>query len=296
MTLIFMERFFGVHAFYAIPELVKKTTLSDPVAKLRAFTFLGMLKDSRVIESFSEALNDPSWKIRSAAIRAIGEVLNTRRLEALVPMKQIFEEAVAQNNPGIIQRYLGGDDTKVHAVLSVVARTIPLEYKTYKIYAKIASAEEKEEIVDDFVVFVFDNLEKILPVLKKWVVDIKDSSKISERLVPHVIDMDPAVRKSAVYSLGQMHYRPAIPEIVALLKDPHLWVRDSAVLSLALFQDEAIQPLARSLRREGAPFKILAMDVLARIKSNPSKKLIERYLDDADKNVRRAARKALSGF
>jgi len=296
MTLIFMERFFKVHAFHALSELVEKMRNLDPVAKVRAFYFLGLLKDSRVLDYFAEALNDPSWEIRSAAIRAIGEVLNIRRLKVLVPMMQAFDEALAQNNPGIIKRYLGNDDSRVNEVLSVVVRTIPLEYKTYKRYEEMSSIEKREKIMNDFAAFVFKNLDKILPVLERWVADINHSSEISERLMPYVVDLDPAVRKSAVYSLGQMNYRPAIPEIMALFKDPHLWVRDTAVLSLALFQDEALYPLAQSLRRESPSFKILAMDVLARIKSNQSKTLAERYLDDADENVRRAARKALSSF
>jgi HEAT repeat protein len=296
MTLIFMERFFKIHAFHAMSELVRKIRNPDPVAKLRAFYFLGLLKDSRVLEYFVEGLNDPSWKIRSAAVRAIGEALNIGRLKVLVPMMQTFDEALAQNNPDIIKRYLGNDDSKVNEMLSVVVRTIPLEYKNYKRYAEMSSIKKKEKIVNDFVAFLSNNLDKILPVLERWVADINHSSEISERLMPTIVDLDPAVRKSAAYSLGQMNYRPAIPEIIALLKDPHLWVRDTAVLSLALFQDEALYPLAQSLRRESPPFRILAMDVLAQIKSKQSKTLVERYLDDADEGVRRAARKAFSSL
>lgn len=296
MTLIFMERFLKVHAFLAIPELVKKTRSPDPVAKARAFYFLGMLKDSRTLEYFTEALNDPSWKIRSAAIRAVGEVLDIRRLKVLAPMKQTFDEALDQNNPGIIYQYFEGDDCRVTEALSVIIRAFPLEYQIYKLYSEKAPTEKRERNMKDFVALVFDNLDKILPVLERWVADINHSSEISERLMPYVLDLDPAVRKSAAYSLGQMNYAPAIPEIIFLLKDPHLWVRDTAVLSLALFQNEALYPLARSLRREGPSFKILAMYVLARIKSTQSKSLAERYLDDDDESVRRAARKAISGF
>jgi len=296
MTLIFMERFFKVHAFHAIPELVKKARSSDPVAKARAFYFLGMLKDSRVLEYFVEALNDPTWRIRSAAIRALGEILNKKRLNVLVPMSQAFYEALTQNSPGIIKRYLENDDYKVHAVLSVIARAISLEYHMYKRYAEMYSSDKKENLANDFAGLVFHYLDKTLPVLERWIEDINHSEEVAERLMPHVVDIDPAVRKSAAYSLGQMNYRPAIRELISLFNDPHLWVRDTAVLSLALFEDEALYPLVLSLMREGPSFKILAMDVLARIKSDQSKALVERYLNDADESVRRAARQAFSRF
>lgn len=296
MTLILMERFFKIHAFHSIPELVVKTRSADPIAKTRAFHFLGMLKDSRVLGYCTEALNDPSWKIRSAAITAIGDILNTGRLKSLLPMMQAFVKALAQNNPRILERYLGEDDGRAHEVLSVLVRVIPLEYKTYKSYEEMPSTKKGKEVVCNFVNLVYKNLSTIIPVLEKWIADINRSSELSERLMPYVLDIDPAVRKSAAYSLGRMQYPPAIPEILALLKDPHLWVRDTAVLSLALFQEDAIHPLTRCLGREDSSFKILAMDVLKRIKDIRSKKLIEKYLDHADEGVRRAAQNALSDF
>ena len=156
--------------------------------------------------------------------------------------------------------------------------------------------KKREEALLNLAALLYENLATIIPVLKKWIADINHSSDISERLMPHIMEMDPAVRKSAAYSLGKMQYRPAISEILTLFKDPHLWVRDAAVLSLALFQDEALPQLSRSLERENSSFKILAMDVLKRINSVRSKKLIEKYLDHGDEGVRRAAQKALSGF
>lgn len=74
MSLIFMDRFFTVHAFEALQELTKKTQDPDPLVKSRAFHFLGRLKDSRTLKYCFEALNNPSWRVRSSAMRALGDL------------------------------------------------------------------------------------------------------------------------------------------------------------------------------------------------------------------------------
>ena len=106
-------------------------------------------------------------------------------------------------------------------------------------------------------------------------------------------DPDPSVKKAAGYTLGQMVYRPAIPQLLALLKDPNLWVRDAAVLSLALFESESLHPIDRAMPTETKSFKILALDVFARIRGKQSKAIIEKYINDPDEDLRRAAKRAI---
>jgi len=50
------------------------------------------------------------------------------------------------------------------------------------------------------------------------------------------------------------------------------------------------------MSRKGPSFKIIAIDVLARIKSDWAKAIIEKYLNNFDRGVRIAARRALSCF
>ena len=292
MSLIFMEKFFAVHAFHALRELMQKTEDHDPIVKSRAFYYIGRLKDSRALECSLEALNDPWWKIRSNAIRAVGEILDKRRLEILIPMKEALDEALRENDPHIIKDYLK-DDEKIPMVLSVIARTIPLDYKTYIKYEKFPSNEEKERLLRGYVHFIHDHLAKMVSLLKRWIMDINESTAIAKRLMVFLNYSDPAVKKAAAYSLGQMKYWPAIPRLLSLINDPSLWVRDATLLSLALFGDDILDPLDLAMEQGTASFKILAFDALARIKSGRSKTIIEKYLGDIDQNVRRAAGKAL---
>ncbi len=295
MSLIFMKKFFRVHAFHALPELVKKTQSSNPVDRVRACYYLGLLKDSRALKCLIGALNDPSWRIRSSAARALGEILNKHRLFVLTPMKEAFDKAQKNNDPAVIGHYLE-DRERVTALLSVIVRAMPLEYHKYRRYAEMASTAAGTDVLTDIIDLTFNNLDKILPVLRTWIMDINDSEEMAKKLVQYVIDLDPAVRKAAAYSLGQMNYEPAIRELIALLKDPDLWVRNSVVLSLSLFGNRAVYPLGLSMSRKGPSFKIIAIDVLARIKSDRAKSLIEKYLNNSDRGVRIAARRAMSGF
>ena len=295
MSLIFMERVFTVHAFHSISELIKKSEDSDPLIKSRAFHYLGKLKDSRALTYCVDALKNSSWGVKSAAIRTIGEILNKKRLKILMPMKEVFDKALKANDPDIIRDYLG-EDKKIIMVLSVLARSVPLDYQTYLGYKEMPSNGEKEKVLKDYIHFVYDNLSETIPLLKRWINDINNSADVAKKLMACIDDPDPAVRKATSYSLGQMNFLPAITKLLSLLKDPDLWVRDSTVLSLAMFKDKTLHPLDLAMEQEISSFKILGLDVLAGVRSDPAKVLIERYLDDPDKNVRRAARRALSNL
>ena len=107
---------------------------------------------------------------------------------------------------------------------------------------------------------------------------------------------DMMVQRNAAYALGQLGYRPAIPRLLPMLHAPHLWVRDAAALSLSLYGNHALGPLDRAMSVNHSAFKVIALDVLARIKTGPSKSLVEKHLHDPDPNVVRAARQALSRF
>jgi hypothetical protein len=293
MSLIFMGKLFSIHAFHAIPELIEKTGDPDPIVKSRAYYYLGSLKDTRATGCCVAALENPSWKVRSSAIRALGEILDHKRLDILLPMKHTFDEALKKNDPHIIKKYLE-DDKNIAMVLSVLARALPLDAQTYKQYAELPLIEEKA--LEQCARLVYGHLAEMNSLLEGWIKDINRSERIAERLMVYLDDPDPAVRKAAAYSLGQMNYGPAIPDLLSLLKDSHLWVRDAAVLSLTLFEDDVLSPVDIEMKREIPSFRILALDVLSGIKGDQSKALIKKYLDDPDQNVKRAARRALSKF
>jgi hypothetical protein len=207
-------------------------------------------------------------------------------------MKETFDEAMKKNDRDIIRDYLE-DDNKIMAVLSVLARAMPLDYGAYKQYSEIRIGEKKEKILKEYVDFVSNHLKEMIPLLERWIGDINRSEVVAKELMDHLNDSNPAVKRAAAYSLGQMKHQPAIPQLLSLLKDPDLWVRDAAALSLALFEDEVIPLLDLAMQHESSSFKIIALDILAGIKDEETGAVIEKYLDDLHQNVKRAAGQAL---
>lgn len=295
MSFIFMDTFFKVHAAVAIPQLIEQAKNPDPLIKSRTLYFLGHLKDTRVLDTFIEALGHPSWKVKASAIRGIGETLDHGRLDALLPMAKALEDSLEQKELRILDSYLE-DGNNAAKLLSMVIRAVPMDYRTYEKFSEGLSGKNKEKVLSDFSHYVFERSQKILPLLEKWIQDIQTSEEIAKHLMPFMNNSEPMVRKASVYAIGQLHYEPAIPHLVSKLDDTHHWVRDATVLSLVLLKEKALPEIEAAFIKSTPSFKILAFDVLAGIKSERSKTLIQAYLEDPHDNVQRAAKNTLAGF
>lgn len=292
LSLRLMNELFGVHAYDAVPALIEVINPSDPLVKSRALYFLGRIKDSKALKICMEGLEDPSWRVKAAAIRAIGEILDKRRLQVLQPMKQVVLKSLEGNDPNLIKGYLS-DGKNALRVLSVLSSAVAMDYQTHKRYERMGLQKEKGDTVEEYVHFVFDHLDELRLILERWTGDFRQSPSAAKRLMPYLSDPKPALRKTAAYALGQMNEKSALPKLIALLNDLNLEVRDATVLSIAYFQDEAIDPVRLAMKEESTSFKILALDVLSKMESERAKALLEEYLDDPNPNVRRMAKQAL---
>ena len=292
LSLNLMNELFTAHAYYAVPALIEAINASDPLLKSRALYFLGRLQDSKALKGCIKALDDPSWRVKSAAMWAIGEILNEGRLQVLKPMKQAITNTLERNDPSLIKGYLtdGGNALRV---LSVLSHIIPIDYQNHERYERMGLQKEEGDALQEYVNLVFDHLAELWVTLERQIEDFRQSPSVAKRLMPYLNDPHPALRKRAAYSLGQMNEKSAIPKLVALLKDPNLQVRDASVLSLAHFENDALDPLRLAMKGEHPSFKILALDVFSRINNDRAKELIEEYLNNPDPNVRRMARQAL---
>ncbi len=297
MARLFMNRLFAVHAYQAIPALLPKAEDPDPLIRARALEQLGRLKDTRALEASRKAARASAWRVRAAAVRALGDILDQGRLETLAPMKVALGEALEKDDPAVIEHYLEVDDRRSAALLSVIARAVPLDYDTYKhLAAPPAGADEREAFRKAHARVALVQAAVAAPLVGGWIQDISHSADIAEALLVHLTDPDPAVKAAAAHALGQLRYHPAIPDLVPLLNDPRLQVRDATVLSLALFEGEAVDPVAAAMAAGSAALRITALDTLARIKTEESRSLIERYCTDPYQGVRRAAALALRNF
>ncbi len=292
MTLIFLEKVFTIYAFHARQILKGKLSDPDPLIQSRTLYYLGNLKDSRDLKDFFGILTHPSWKVRAIAIRAIGEILNRERLDILIPMKKALDDAAGEHPVPVLESFLINQE-HVNQLLSVLVRAFPMDYETYKKYKEKTGEGEKSKRLDSFVHLVSDHLNETHALLKIWIHDINRSWEQSERLMEFLHDPDPAVKRAAAYALGQMAYLPAIPELLDLLKDNNLWVRDAAALSLALFGEKALSPIVWQMGNEPTSFKIIALDIIAGIKGTWAKEILMEYIQNPDENIQRAAKQAL---
>ncbi|MFH1489265.1 MAG: HEAT repeat domain-containing protein [Pseudomonadota bacterium] len=291
MTLIFLEKFFSIRAFHARPFLEEKSSDPDPMVQSRALYYLGKLKDTRSLEVLSDALDRPSLKVRSNAVGAIGEVLDRKRLEDLVPMKKALDDASLKKDRRALEGYF--DEDRLPHLLSVMVRSLPMDVEMILKIEETSPAGEGGLTLEDFSGLVGDHLDELRSLLSEWIDAIRQSESTSKRLVPFIGDPDPAMRKAAAYALGQMNYLPAVPRLLSLLEDPRLWVRDAAVLSLSLFGESALPSVISTMEGASPSFRILALDILSRIKGERSKEMIKKALQDPDQDVRRAARRAM---
>ncbi|MFC1821840.1 HEAT repeat domain-containing protein [Thermodesulfobacteriota bacterium] len=293
MSIGVMTRFFTVHAYLALPELIKAAGEGDTLSRSRALYFLGLLKDTRALQVCLAAIEKPSWRVKAGAVRALGEMLNQKRLQALDPMRKTLKAALKTDDSDVIKKYLQ-DAEKIKGILSVLMRASPIDYQTYKRFEDIEPGENEKSALEEYSKFIFSHLDKMLPLLEMWIHDIHQSEDISPGLQNLLTDPEPAVKRTAAYALGQMRYEPAIPDILLLLNDSHFWVRDAAVLSLALFGETVIDPLASTLSKGTSSYKILVLDVLSRIDHERSHAVVEKYVEDPDPNVRRFANQAVN--
>lgn len=287
LSLMFMDRFFKIYGYHAVGALIKKCETDDPLVKARALYYLGALKDSKALDCVLKGAANPSWRVRSSAIRAIGEILDKERLDALGPM----QEALNRNDASALKSYLM-DREKISPLLSVLSRSAPIDHDEYQKF----SLSDGHKGITEFIQAVTGRYrEMMVPLMEQWIKDIKNSEGIAIILMPYLDDPEPAVRRATAYTLGQLRHKEALPRIAALLKDSSLKVRDTASLSLALFKEEAVPVLEEAFLHGPAGVKILGMDVLSHIPGGASKSVIKRHLSDPDENVRNAAGRACRG-
>jgi len=290
MSHFVMEKFFSAHPFYASSELTKRTNDPDPICRARALHYLGKIEDSEFVEMAMNALGDPSWRVKAMAIRIIGDLLDSRRIQSLLEIRRACTEALAANDPDPFME-LNREDEKRLVLLRVLSRLLPSGYQQLGRYSEPSSVREAQK---DFADLVFDHVVQILAVVEKWIEDIRRSDGIAIPLMGFLADSDPAVRQASAYSLGQIYHLPAIGPLLELLKDPDRWVRDAAVLSLALYKDETVRRLEPTVKGESRSFRILAIDLLSRIGNEKARVLLGTFVSDPDPHVRRAAKNALS--
>ncbi len=292
MELLTIHRVFRVYAFHAIPLLVEQTRATEPLVRIRAIQGLGMLRDTRTLDVLLNGLEEENPGVRAAAARAVGDLLEKRRLRVLCAIRDALDRSHEQSSAGPIMDYLL-EAGSTEAVLSIAARAFPLDYADYSRFLEASTARGDEAALEDCAASLFQHRSALRPILERWIRDIDRPHGAIRSIRPLLKDPEPLVRANAAYSLGQMDDTTGMESLVGLLKDDDPRVRDAAALSLVLFGDRAVEPVRLAMARGDRRMRIIGLDLLGRIDTPGSRAGVSEYLDDPARAVREAAERAL---
>jgi HEAT repeat protein len=123
--------------------------------------------------------------------------------------------------------------------------------------------------------------------------DIKTCDYPAEIVKLLQIDPNANVRASAAKSLAILHYREAIPALIAALRDEE-WVCFSALDALAHFGDEStLGPVRALLSSPSAALRYAAIEALGKFASPQARSILHDYLPKADDMEKNAVVKSL---
>ncbi len=288
MEWVVMTELFSVHAHAAFPLLYGKARDGEGAERVRALHALARLRDTRSLDACSNGLGDSEPAVRAAAARALGEMLERGRLDALAPLAQALERAGEARSIDPLAAHLS-ETGRVQAALSVAARCVGMPYGTHRRFSRLDSGGE----ATGFARFLLDRREPLERVLGRWIRDIRRPGRAGPALRALLEDPAPSVRAATAYALGQMEEASALETLPPLLRDGSASVRDAAALSLAFFGDRAVGPVSRIMDPAEAGICILGLDVLGRIDTPRARAEASGFLDHPDPVVRKAAEQAL---
>ena len=122
-------------------------------------------------------------------------------------------------------------------------------------------------------------------------------SEAAEALVPLLDDPMPAIRQTAIASLGHLRDASALDVILQRFDDPEPGVRQTAVIAVAEIGDaRAAEPLERALADERADVRFQAVVSFAQMFPNEALDAVAPLLDDEDAEVRANAAAALGAL
>lgn len=278
---IVMTELFSVHARAAFPLLYEKAVNGTGAARVRALHALAGLRDTRSLDACLNGLAAPEPAVRAAAGRALGEMLERGRLDALAPLARALERAGEARSVDPLTAHLADED-RMQAALSVATRCVEMPYETYERFSRGEPAR-----------FLLGHREALERVLGRWIRDIRRPGPAVPALQALLGDPVPSVRAAAAYALGQMEEGSALERLPSLLRDGDPSVRDAAALALAFFGDRAVAPVSRIMDRADVGICIIGLDILGRIGTPGARAETSGFLDHPDPVVRKAAEQAL---
>jgi HEAT repeat protein len=183
----------------SVPALRRVLDHEAAAVRLSATAALGNIEDhSAVADIEAMVTRDTDRRVRHVAIEALGEMEQARSV-------------------GVLAGVLDGRDLE----LSVAAAEA------------IGELDELETPPPALVRALESTHLPLRRAALKAIVDFHQDASLAPKILPHITDADPEVRRMVVEALGKMRARVAIPALKKALTDPDAEVRRAAIEALA---------------------------------------------------------------
>lgn len=282
----------------AVEPLIKALMDGNEFARCNAASILGEIRDKRAVEPLIKALKDSEESVRHEAASALGEIGDKSAFEALID--------VLKKNAG--ERDYDKIETNI------------------KVFKALLGIQKKEQVIDRLCNIGSPIVECLIRMMDEHQSmdylhpDVRDSrniamkiiKKIGEPAVPLLINAlnDDVSVEEAASLLGKISDPRAMDSLIEKLWECGTWQETTNIAAALLKIDQvrAIEPLMEYYRHTQKNFSeetdlpvttkyeayLEFRSIFEEISDPSAVKLLKKFLDDEDENVRRVIREALT--
>jgi len=208
------------------------------------------------IEELIAQLGDKNWRVRRAAIDALGKIGDPQAVQPLIKALSDRDLRVRQSAANALGEI--GNPQAVEALIKA------LEDENWFVRQSAIKALGKT-----------------------------DDPQAIQSLIKALIDRDSRVRVSAARTLGEIGDPQAVQPLIKALSDRDLRVRQSAADALGETGRPAIQPLIKALEDENSSLRLWSAEALGRIGDPQAVQPLIKALSDRNSRVRISAARTL---
>jgi len=236
---------------------------ADRRVALAAIRSLGRLKARRAAGALSRFVSSQDTELAVAAVRALGELGERANAELILPALNAGDTDVAT---AAIEALTALKDPALaeHLVAKLGSQSPAERLAAIRGIAKLKAAEHEDALMG----LLSDAHGYVRREALKALVEM-GGARHEQLYLKMTRDPDASVRRVAAQAIGRFGLRSGIPALGALFSDPHLYVRDDAVISLAsLGGEQVVELAARGLASEVDTVRACASQLLGRLKSD----------------------------
>ena len=280
---------------------------------------LDQIKNSRDLETLSEALKDEDVKVRRTAIRALGKIENESAVDLLIgaltdssaEIRRRAARALGKiEDAGAVEaldRALNDEDLEVRQAairalgdiedVSAVGWLIPAltdpNVEIRRGAARALGEIEEASAVEALAGALNDEDLEVRQAAIRALGEIEDVSAVGW-LIPALTDSSVEIRRGAARALGEIEDAGALLALGGALNDEDLEVRQMAIRALGRIRDvSAVDGLIPALTDSSSEIRRRAAWALGEIADARAVPALNLAAEDADAKVRRAATRAL---